>query len=328
MESFLLNDSSNFLKIRLPPRKTKETKHPKQFRKNPEQVEILLFSLGACQEITTKAFANAMGVPLTRVSVQLKGHIDLRGFFAVDDSVRAGFNKNLGALFWNSLEDGGQGAKRPGKKRLWFVCEFSVTETAILEFKAFEGKTLEFEFEDSKALCFWEPKVGVFLKVVDLNLFWKFGDGFFLEWSWSWMPPTNPNYHRNLLEESNTHEFAQDWRHLHCWVASWYWNHSTAESCSRCALPSEGYVTSCSYGDHSESCPKVKFEVNSDLLSLLGLVSQKRWRFWLIDQWSETNLCPFQVGWKGWLVKQVEFSPHRRSRDRNFECQSFWRIAT
>ena len=27
-----------------------------------------------------------MGVPLTRVSVQLKGHIDLRGFFAVDDS--------------------------------------------------------------------------------------------------------------------------------------------------------------------------------------------------------------------------------------------------
>jgi len=47
-------------------------------------VEILLFSLGACQEITTKAFANAMGVPLTRVSVELTGHIDLRGFFAVD----------------------------------------------------------------------------------------------------------------------------------------------------------------------------------------------------------------------------------------------------
>ena len=60
------------------------------------EVEILLFSLGACQEITTKAFANAMGVPLTRVSVELTGHIDLRGFFAVDDSVRAGFNKRLG----------------------------------------------------------------------------------------------------------------------------------------------------------------------------------------------------------------------------------------
>ena len=59
----------------------------------------MLFSLGACQEITTKAFANAMGVPLTRVSVQLKGHIDLRGFFAVDDSVRAGLNKNLGLKF-------------------------------------------------------------------------------------------------------------------------------------------------------------------------------------------------------------------------------------
>mmetsp|Transcript_82587 Transcript_82587/g.168316 ORF Transcript_82587/g.168316 Transcript_82587/m.168316 type:complete len:155 (+) Transcript_82587:54-518(+) len=50
----------------------------------PNPVEILLFSLGACQEITTKAFANAMGVPLTRVSVELTGHIDLRGFFAVD----------------------------------------------------------------------------------------------------------------------------------------------------------------------------------------------------------------------------------------------------
>lgn len=61
------------------------------------QVEILLFSLGACQEITTKAFANAMGVPLTKVSVKLTGHIDLRGFFAVDESVRAGFNKILGS---------------------------------------------------------------------------------------------------------------------------------------------------------------------------------------------------------------------------------------
>ena len=60
------------------------------------EVEILLFSLGACQEITTKAFANAMGVPLTRVSVELTGHIDLRGFFAVEDSVRAGFNKRPG----------------------------------------------------------------------------------------------------------------------------------------------------------------------------------------------------------------------------------------
>ena len=59
----------------------------------PNPIEILLFSLGACQEITTKAFANAMGVPLGKVSVELTGHIDLRGFFAVDESVRAGLNK-------------------------------------------------------------------------------------------------------------------------------------------------------------------------------------------------------------------------------------------
>ena len=108
-----------------------------------------------------------------------------------------------------------------------------------------------------RLLGFLEPKYGVCCwKVMDLNLFWKFGEVFFLEWSWSWMPP---NFKTHL--ESTTDEFAQDWRHLHCWVASRYGNHSTAESCGRCALPSEGYVTSCSYGDHSESCPKVKFEV-------------------------------------------------------------------
>jgi len=72
--------------------------------------------LGACQEITTKAFANAMGVPLTRVSVQLKGHIDLRGFFAVDDSVRAGFNKILGLVCFFFVFFLGREQNDPGRK--------------------------------------------------------------------------------------------------------------------------------------------------------------------------------------------------------------------
>ena len=82
----------------------------------------MLFSLGACQEITTKAFANAMGVPLTRVSVQLKGHIDLRGFFAVDDSVRAGFNKILGFLciFFGGFFFGFGEQNDPGRKNDMF----------------------------------------------------------------------------------------------------------------------------------------------------------------------------------------------------------------
>mmetsp|Transcript_52831 Transcript_52831/g.123178 ORF Transcript_52831/g.123178 Transcript_52831/m.123178 type:complete len:187 (+) Transcript_52831:71-631(+) len=71
----------------------------------PNPVEILLFSLGSCQEITFKAFANAMGVPLTKVSVELTGHIDLRGFFAVDESVRAGFNKIEGTVTVDSPAD-------------------------------------------------------------------------------------------------------------------------------------------------------------------------------------------------------------------------------
>mmetsp|Transcript_44521 Transcript_44521/g.101165 ORF Transcript_44521/g.101165 Transcript_44521/m.101165 type:complete len:201 (-) Transcript_44521:299-901(-) len=64
----------------------------------PNPVELLLYSLGACQEITFKAYATAMGIQLDRVSVELKGHIDVRGFFAVDESVRAGFQKIEGTV--------------------------------------------------------------------------------------------------------------------------------------------------------------------------------------------------------------------------------------
>ena len=71
----------------------------------PSPVELLLFSLASCQEITVKAYANAMGVPLTRVSADLTGKIDLRGFFAVDESVRAGFNKIEGVLTVESPAD-------------------------------------------------------------------------------------------------------------------------------------------------------------------------------------------------------------------------------
>ena len=53
----------------------------------PNPVELLLYSLGACQEITFKAFGNKMGIKIDRVSVHMDGLIDLRGFFAVDPSV-------------------------------------------------------------------------------------------------------------------------------------------------------------------------------------------------------------------------------------------------
>lgn len=59
----------------------------------PNPIEMILAALGSCQEITYRAFATAMNIPLTSVSTRVEGNIDFRGFFGVDDSVRAGFQK-------------------------------------------------------------------------------------------------------------------------------------------------------------------------------------------------------------------------------------------
>lgn len=64
----------------------------------PNPIELMLAALGACQEITYKAYASAMGIPLDSVSVSLEGEIDLRGFFGVDDRVRAGFQAIRGTV--------------------------------------------------------------------------------------------------------------------------------------------------------------------------------------------------------------------------------------
>jgi len=63
----------------------------------PNPVELVLAALGTCQEITYRAYATAMGIPLESVSVELEGDIDLRGFFAVDESVRSGY-RNIRAI--------------------------------------------------------------------------------------------------------------------------------------------------------------------------------------------------------------------------------------
>jgi uncharacterized OsmC-like protein len=57
----------------------------------PNPVELVLAALATCQEITYRAYATALGVPLESVSVKLDGVLDLRGFFAVDEGVRPGF---------------------------------------------------------------------------------------------------------------------------------------------------------------------------------------------------------------------------------------------
>lgn len=64
----------------------------------PNPVELILAALGSCQEITYRAYATALGIPLDSVSVELSGDIDLRGFFAVDKSVRVGFQNIRGTV--------------------------------------------------------------------------------------------------------------------------------------------------------------------------------------------------------------------------------------
>jgi putative redox protein len=64
----------------------------------PNPVELVLAALGTCQEITYRAYATALGIPLERVSVNLTGTIDLKGFFAVDDMVRPGYQKVTGTV--------------------------------------------------------------------------------------------------------------------------------------------------------------------------------------------------------------------------------------
>jgi uncharacterized OsmC-like protein len=59
----------------------------------PNPVEYILVALGSCQEITYRLYADALGIPLSGASVKLRGLVDLRGFFAVDDSVRPGFQR-------------------------------------------------------------------------------------------------------------------------------------------------------------------------------------------------------------------------------------------
>lgn len=70
--------------------------------KGPNPVELILAALGTCQEITYRAYATALGIPLESVSVEMEGDIDLRGFFAVADDVRPGYSKIRGTVHLTS----------------------------------------------------------------------------------------------------------------------------------------------------------------------------------------------------------------------------------
>jgi uncharacterized OsmC-like protein len=55
-------------------------------------VELLLAAVGTCQAMTYRAFATALDIPVGAITVEVEGDMDLRGFLAVDDTVRPGFS--------------------------------------------------------------------------------------------------------------------------------------------------------------------------------------------------------------------------------------------
>jgi len=77
----------------------------------PNPVEFVLAALATCQEITYRAYATALGIPLDSVSVKLEGSLDLRGFFAVKDDVRAGFKDVRGVVHLKSSAPAAELAK-------------------------------------------------------------------------------------------------------------------------------------------------------------------------------------------------------------------------
>ena len=58
----------------------------------------MIAALGTGQKITYRADAAAMDIPVDNVSVTMEGDIDLRGFFAADESVRPAYGTIRGTV--------------------------------------------------------------------------------------------------------------------------------------------------------------------------------------------------------------------------------------
>jgi len=58
----------------------------------PNPVQYALASLGSCQAITYRFWAEQLGICLGTLTVRVEADLDLRGFFGVNDGVRPGFS--------------------------------------------------------------------------------------------------------------------------------------------------------------------------------------------------------------------------------------------
>ena len=57
---------------------------------NPQ--EYLMSALNACMMVGYATYATLLGIRLTKLEIETKGDIDLRGFFEIDESVKNGYD--------------------------------------------------------------------------------------------------------------------------------------------------------------------------------------------------------------------------------------------
>jgi putative redox protein len=68
----------------------------------PKPSEVLLAALAACQEVTWRLYADALGIALDSIQIELDGIQDLRGFLNVEGGIRAGFQHIFGTVIVGS----------------------------------------------------------------------------------------------------------------------------------------------------------------------------------------------------------------------------------
>ncbi len=59
----------------------------------PNPVEYYLAALLSCQVVTYRFWADRLGIAVDDISARAEGDLDVRGFFGLDDGVRAGFGE-------------------------------------------------------------------------------------------------------------------------------------------------------------------------------------------------------------------------------------------
>lgn len=59
----------------------------------PNPVEYYLAALLSCQVVTWRFWAQKLGIVVDQISARAEGDLDVRGFFGLDDAVRAGFGE-------------------------------------------------------------------------------------------------------------------------------------------------------------------------------------------------------------------------------------------